>query len=843
MGSTVRAVCALAFAGIALLSAAGVTQNATELPLRIIVVSSADEAARVQRRLAAGENFIAVATAVSIDPSAPRGGAIGRLAPSSLRPELQAALSGLKPGQVSPVVRVPTGFAILKIDPDDERGAAIEPARPNPALSASGSVKYVLDVSGMGEALVAMNRYSHPADWDQDPSVLCDARTASMAEITRTLVRDASEESDADPIQAHYLLGQAHAYYGRMTEAIAEFTQARALAATTVPSTLPTLDESLGIAWLHRAGFDNDVYRAPGGFCLLTPSGTRPLPKTADSMRAIEFFERYLAGKPDDLEVRWLLNLAYMQTGGYPAAVPKAWLIPPSTFAGGDNVGRFTDVAAAAGLGDLASAGGLIVDDFDGDGRFDVVTSSVGSCEGMHYFHREADGTFTDRAAAAGLARQMSALNMLQADYDNDGHPDILLLRGGWEFPQRKSLLHNNGDGTFTDVGVSSGIANPATRSQAAVWTDINNDGWLDLFVATELAPAQLLLNKGDGTFVDIAHAAGVDRTAFSKGAAAADFDNDGWPDIFVANIGGPNFLYHNNHDGTFTEVSRAVGLGGSGQAFATWFFDYDNDGWADLFVTSYFTSVDETVRTYLGLPHNAATLKLYRNRGDWTFQDVTREAGLDKVFMPMGANFGDIDNDGFLDVYLGTGNPSYGALVPSVLLHNQHGRSFSDVTFSSGTGELHKGHGVAFADLDNDGQEDLLFEVGGATPGDAHAMRLFHNPGHANDWITLKLTGAKSNRSAIGARIKVTVENAGGGTRAIYRTVGSGGSFGASPLAQHIGLGPHARIADIELQWPTTNTRQHIPNPPINTWLAITEGSDKFAVLPRPALPLTRRP
>ena len=173
---------------------------------------------------------------------------------------------------------------------------------------------------------------------------------------------------------------------------------------------------------------------------------------------------------------------------------------------------------------------------------------------------------------------------------------------------------------------------------------------------------------------------------------------------------------------------------------------------------TSYFTSVDETVRTYLGLPHNAATLKLYRNLGDGRFQDVTRQVGLDKVFMPMGANFGDIDNDGFLDIYLGTGNPSYASLVPSVLLHNNGGKFFVDVTTSSGTGELHKGHGVAFADLDNDGDEDLLFEVGGATPGDAHAMRLFENPGHGNDWITLKLVGVKTNRAAIGARIKVTV-------------------------------------------------------------------------------------
>ena len=175
----------------------------------------------------------------------------------------------------------------------------------------------------------------------------------------------------------------------------------------------------------------------------------------------------------------------------------------------------------------------------------------------------------------------------------------------------------------------------------------------------------------------------------------------------------------------------------GPGHGFATWFFDYDNDGWPDLFVTSYFTSVDESARTYLRLPHNAPTLKLYRNLGDGSFRDVTSEVGLDKVFMPMGANFGDIDNDGFLDIYLGTGNPSYASLLPSVLLRNKDGKSFVDVTASSGTGELHKGHGVAFADLDNDGDEDIVVEMGGATPGDRHALRLFENPGHGNDWIS----------------------------------------------------------------------------------------------------------
>jgi tetratricopeptide (TPR) repeat protein len=838
-----RPQCLLLALGAPLTIISAQNPRPSQVTLQIIVVASAKEAQQVLDRLNAGEDFAVIAKQKSTDATADDGGYMGKLDPSTLRPELRDAVAGLTPGKPSAIVKLPSGFAILKIVPEGEGPvpANTTPTRILP-LAATGAIRYPPNVGGKGEADLAFRNFPKPDKWSQDLQALCRIRKESLASVTDQLSSSLSLAGDGGPapgsaldrIETRYALANLYAYQGVMDKSVTEWETAYQIAQSELPGALPELEQVLGIAYLHKSEMDNDVYRHPGDRCLFPPKASVSYAKTGDSEKAIAYLTKYLERKPEALDVKWLLNLAYMTLGKYPEGVPKNFLIPPSTFESTEDVGRFIDVAPAAGINLYSESGGIIVDDFDGDGLLDIVTSDYDQCAPMHFFHNNGDGTFTDRTAQAGLSNQLGGLNLLQTDYNNDGCLDILVLRGAWEFPQRKSLLRNNCDGTFTDVTVAAGLADPATSTQTAVWADIDNDGYLDLLVGNENRPSQLFRNKGDGTFEDISHSAGIDEVAFTKAVTAADYDNDGYVDFYVSNLNGKHFLYHNHHDRTFTEVAAKAGVDKPWQSFPAWFFDYDNDGWPDLFVTSYYISVDESVRSYLGLPPNAETLKLYKNLGNGTFRDVTSEVGLDKVFMPMGSNFGDIDNDGYLDMYLGTGNPGYASLLPNVLLKNKDGKFFVDVTASSGTGELHKGHGVAFADIDNDGDEDLLTEIGGAVPGDRHAFRLFENPGNGNDWISLHLVGVKTNRAAIGARIKVTVENGSQGTRSIYRTVGSGGSFGASPLQQHVGLGKDAHIQEIEIWWPASNTRQHFKDVPKNQFLEIKELANNYSKLER---------
>jgi hypothetical protein len=821
----------------------------SEPGIRIIVVPSASQAQTILDQLKQGRDFAEIAKAMSSDPTAADGGYIGRPDPAMLCPELRDTLKGVSAGQFTGIVQVPGGYAILKVLPESELPQRDSKSVALPSATSACALRPAILVSGFGEADTIFRNFPKPDGWDRDLRQICAIRKTSIPIVQGRLDRALDPRNPAasliaplDLMQKHYASADLHAFRGEMEKAVAEWKAAIEVARTSVPDAVPMMEETLGVAYLHKSEMENDEYRTPGDRCIFPPRPGVPYPsfeRKEDSARAIQYFSQYLARKSDDLEVKWLLNLSYMTLGQYPRGVPPKYLLPPSIFESKKDIGRFVDVASAAGLKVFSEAGGVIVDDFENNGLLDVVTSSTDFCESLRYFHNNGDGTFTERTEQAGLADQLGGLNIIQADYNNDGCMDILVLRGGWEFPMRKSLLRNNCDGTFTDVTDESGLGATVTATQTAAWADIDNDGYLDLFIGSENGPSQLFRNKGDGTFEDISQAADVDKVAFTKGVVAADYDQDGYMDFYVTNYFGGNFLYHNNHDGTFTEVAKQAGVQEPQRSFVAWWFDYNNDGWPDLYVSTYYGSDEEVMRTYLGLPHTVETMKIYKNLGNGTFQDATKEVGLDKVFMPMGSNFGDVNNDGYPDIYLGSGNPSLAAVLPHVLLLNREGKSFVDITASSGTGELHKGHGIAFADLSRAGNEDIVAEIGGAVPSDAHALRLFKNPGSDNDWINVRLVGVKTNRAAIGARIKVTVQDQGQPERSIYRTVSSGGSFGANPMEQHIGLGKSAQILNLEIWWPTSNTRQNFASVDKNKFIEIKEFARNYTPLKRTAVRL----
>ena len=851
----IRAIVAIALHVLLILAAISAKAQSADashtLDIGIIVMPTKSQADAVIKELNAGADFAVLAKEKSIDATASDGGYMGNLDPSQLRGELRDALQGHAVGLLTSIVQLPSGFAILKVLPAAPQTEDLNPRRIQ-SLIATGAIHYGPAVSGFSEANTAFLHYRKPGASNNNLQEMCQTRRDSLqaakAAVQSFINSDRSlglgEDKAMEKIEGHSSMAQLYVYSGEMEKSIEEWKAAYQLALASSPGSLPNLEESLGASYLHLSEMENGIYSNSTDFDIWPPQHPgASFPRKDESKLAIQYFEKYLARQPADLEVKWLLNLAYSTIGEYPSGVPAAYLIPENDFRSPQSIGRFIDVAPATGLNLMRGAGGVIADDFENNGLLDIVSSSQDLCDPMHYFHNNGDGTFTDRSKEAGLLNQLGGLNLAQADYNNDGCVDFLVLRGGWEFPQRRSLMRNNCDGTFTDVTDESGLGAPLTASQSAKWADIDNDGLLDLFVVSEKAPSLLFHNKGDGTFEEIGHAAGIDRIAFSKAVTAADYDHDGFVDFYVTNQNGVNFLYHNNGDKTFTEVARQAGVQGPTFSFATWFFDYDNDGWPDILVNSYLPGVDETMKTYLGLPHNAETMKLYRNKHDGTFDDVSAKVGLDKVFMPMGANFGDVDNDGFLDLYLGSGNPSITSVLPHVLLRNNQGNSFVDITQSSGTGEIHKGHAIVFADLGRQGHEDIVSNNGGAIPADKHALRLFQNPGNANDWLNVKLVGVKSNRSAIGAQIKVTVQDGDAPPRSIYRTVGQTSSFGSNPLEQHIGLGPNAHAITLDLRWPASDTSQHFTNIQKNQFLEIKESATTYTHLERHPFQLGKHP
>lgn len=590
------------------------------------------------------------------------------------------------------------------------------------------------------------------------------------------------------------------------------------------------LFELLALAYLRLGEQQNCQQNHSPASCIipLQSEGIHTL-KTG-SQKAIELYS-LLYDRFQSPTHQWLLNLAYITLGEYPENVPEKYLISiPGYQNEKDHFPAFKEIGMHVGVAVNGLSGGTCVEDFNNDGLLDIFATSYGMEDNVRLMLREKDG-FKDATERAGLQGITGGLNCVHADYDNDGNCDILVLRGAWlgeHGNHPNSLLKNMGDGTFRDVTRSSGLLS-LHPTQTASWADVNNDGFLDVFIGNENHPCELFLNNGDGTFTEHASEFGLGNiTEFVKGVVWGDINNDGWMDLYISILGGKNRLYKND-GGSFSEIADMAGVGDPYYSFPCWFWDVNNDGFQDIFVSGYdLRNLNNLAGDYAlelqGENVQSAKPRLYLNKGDETFEEASIAFDISKTMYTMGGNFGDLDNDGFLDFYVGTGAPDFATVVPNRMFRNVNGEKFEEVTAAGNFGHIQKGHGVAFADLDNDGDQDIYAVMGGAYEGDTFRNILYENPMSINNWIVIELEGTSSNRSAIGCRLALTLDDG----REIHRTVSSGGSFGASSLQQEIGLGQAKRIKTLVIHWPGGKTESFEKIKP-NQKVMIREGEGKL--------------
>jgi len=532
---------------------------------------------------------------------------------------------------------------------------------------------------------------------------------------------------------------------------------------------------------------------------------------------------------------------------------------------------QFVDVAERAGLkvpnvwGGVehkriiieTKGSGIAFFDYDNDGWLDIYLTNgsrldtkwpAGTAPTTHLFKNNRDGTFTDVTEKSGLGRSGWQTGVCVGDYDNDGWDDLFCTFWGHNI-----LFHNNGNGTFTDVTKKANLAQSKGRwGTGCSFVDYDRDGHLDLFVCNfvHLDPDNppsidnasfcqwkgvptmcgprglpgdtniLYHNNGDGTFTDVSEKAGILKPGprYSITSVCCDFDNDGWPDIYVAVDSMPSILFQNNHDGTFTDIAVMAGCAynadgheqaGMGLGVA----DYDCDGWFDIFKTNF---ADDTSN-------------LYHNNGDGTFSDLSFNSGvgINNTYVGWGCGFIDYDNDGWPDIVQINGHVypeidkyNFGETFknPRLVYKNLGNRTFKDVSAEMGQGitARHSSRGAAFGDYDNDGAMDVLILNMNEPPS------LLHNVGGSKqNWIKLKLIGTKCNRTAIGARARVIT-----GKHIQMAEVQSGASvMSQNDLRLHFGLGASKTVDAIEIKWPTTQKIERFENVKPNQILTIREG------------------
>ena len=600
-------------------------------------------------------------------------------------------------------------------------------------------------------------------------------------------------------------------------------------------SRVDSLESFLALSYLRLGEQQNCIANRNDASCVFPISGTGIHTAKKPVEEAIDRLLKLIDKNQNDYLSTWLLNIACQANGAVPVSVPARLIIPQSRYINEWDCPKFNEIGMDVGLANTGLAGGVCNDDFDNDGYIDVISSGGVMRSQVKYFHNNGDGTFSDWTEKSKLTGQWAGLDITQVDYNNDGWMDFIIPRGGWKYEAGffpPSLMKNNGDGTFSDVTIEAGLMNYGP-SQVTEWADIDKDGDLDLFLGHEMeALSYMYRNNGNGTFTDISKEAGLSFNGYVKGASWGDYNNDGFPDLYASNYNKRSRLFKNNGNSTFTDVTEKAGVEANPSNFPCWWFDYNNDGWEDIYVSAYqpYASMN-SCREYMGLPMDSTLFPcLYKNNGNGTFTNVRREAHLGYETFTMGCNFGDLDNDGWLDFYLGIGAPDYKAIFPNRMFHNNGGNFFEDCTISGGFGQLQKGHAIGFVDYDFDGDQDVYADFGGFFWGDVYENALYENPGFGNNWVNIKLEGVKSNRSATGTRVKLNFKEA-GKERSTYLTVSKGASFGSNPIRLQAGVGKASIIDKIEVSWPATGKTDVYTNVAVNKVYKAKEGDTQLTL------------
>jgi len=563
---------------------------------------------------------------------------------------------------------------------------------------------------------------------------------------------------------------------------------------------------------------------------------------TDNARTAAQLFEKLLDHYDKDNRLyRWLLNFNYMTINGFPQDVPPQYLIQTDFINAFYGTRKhevetefayiaFEDRAKAFGIDTYNTGRGVAVEDFDKDGYLDIVTG--GSFDVLKYYKNDRGMGFIDRTVEAGLSGIKQPFFIVAVDYDNDGWMDLFMTR---MFGKSYALLRNNGDGTFTDITASSGLLDAKaddqmTSSWTPAWADVNNDGYLDLFLAqlslkipfskgvlaTSRMDSKLFINE-NGHFVDKTKEYGLEgivKDQYFIGAAFGDYDTDGYPDLFLSSpLRNTSVLLHNQFGQHFTKTDLIRRTEGG---FAAAFVDVNHDGKLDIFWAGFADAKTSTEQVVFGEhldSYQSGRSTVLLQTQDGRFED--RPDFFDMPMGTMGSSFGDINNDGCYDFYLGTGTPEGWFVLPNLMyIGHTNGTKCEErttnISMLYGFGTIQKGHGIVFFDFNNDGKQDIYSSLGGMWPADAWPNQFFvNNSKLENSWVKIRLRGRKTNYFGIGATIKVIAENQKHEEIVRYYFMDQKTGFGSGPYLAHIGLLNASHIKGVEVFWPPSGCKR----------------------------------